>query len=444
MRGRSRQPKSGALKPGSGLFRLETAVAALELRLFPTLQRWAEEPHLKAIRDVIGPAFGVLLAVTIVAYFLVPPQPVSARFFVAYFIGFGGMGVALAILLSDRLARTFGYSRPVGVAASFTAFVASLPRPIPANLIEELGRISTTSLFVAMVICLVTAEFFRLAGRRLGNGPLALIAGTLATGVLFGGLAAVLIPHHLSLVDLLFKPVKALVGIGDTLPALLVVVILQTLLWSAGVHGPAFLAAVTTPIFVAALAANAQAVKLHETPPHVVTWMIYTFVYPGGSGATLPLGLLLLRSRIARLRRLGLASLLPSLMNVNEPLIFGVPLVMNPSLAIPFIGVPLVLATITYVAMYFGFVDRTIYYIPTVVPAPISAFLSTGDWRALALMGVNMALGFVLYLPFLRSFEAGIAAAPAAEEALVKTAEAVREHKLELEPHPAPTSDPSQ
>jgi PTS system cellobiose-specific IIC component len=264
----------------------------------------------------------------------------------------------------------------------------------------------------------------------------------LAVIVVFEGIAVLLAPSHQSMADVLLAVVKPMIGVGDTLPALLLIVFLQVLLWTAGVHGPGFLAALTTPIFLGAIDANGQALLRHEAPPHIVTITLFLFFFPGGSGATLSLNLLMLFSKIPRVRRLGYASLLPSLINVNEPLIFGLPLVMNPSLTIPFIGVPLVLATITYLAMYFGLVAKTVVFLPSAIPVPIGAWLTTnGDWRAVVLVLINIALSLVLYAPFYRSFEETLRAQPDQEAALVKTAEAIREHEIALERHPESAQD---
>jgi len=149
----------------------------------------------------------------------------------------------------------------------------------------------------------------------------------------------------------------------------------------------------------------------------------------------LPLAFLLLRSRVQRLRRLGLASILPSLANVNEPLIFGIPIVMNPGLVIPFISIPLVLAVITYVVESYGLVNRTAVWLPGAIPSFIAAWVSTkGDWRAEALIVFNSALAFALWIPFFRSFERTIQQRPEAEEELVKTAAEIQEH-LHAEQH---------
>lgn len=423
---------------------LDAAIGALEARLLPRLQRAADEPHFAAVRAAIQPAFWVMAAATVVSFFLVPPHPIVwivaelfARFLDAYHVGFGAMGVTLAILLANHLALRFHYNRIAAMLLAALAFAISLPRPIPHSPLVLLGTLSASSLFLAIIVGAFNGEVLRWAHRVIRNRAVALASATLVILVVFGGVAAALAPSHQSIADVVLATVKPLIGVGDTLPALLLVVFLQVLLWTAGVHGPGFLAALTTPIFLGAIDANGQALLHHQAPPHIVTITLFLFFFPGGSGATLALNLLMLRSRIPRLRRLGIASLLPSFINVNEPLIFGLPLVMNPSLTIPFIGVPLVLATITYFAMYFGLVDKTVVFLPGAIPAPIAAWLTTsGDWRAVLLVLGNIALSYVLYLPFYKSFEEAIRRAPEAEDQLVKTAEAIRKHELELERHP--------
>ncbi|MBV8172466.1 MAG: PTS sugar transporter subunit IIC [Candidatus Eremiobacteraeota bacterium] len=423
---------------------LDAAVGALEMRLLPRLQRAADEPHFAAVRASIQPAFWVMAATTVLVYFWIPPRPIAwhlsalfARFLDAYHIGFGAMGVALMLLLANNLALRLHYNRIAAIILTSIAFALSLPRPVPLSPLVLLGTLSASSLFLAIIVASISGEMMRWIRRFISNLPLALAVSALAVIVVFAGIAALLAPSHQSVADVLLATVKPLIGVGDTLPALLLVVFLQVLLWTAGVHGPGFLAALTTPIFLGAIDANGQALLHHEAPPHIVTITLFLFFFPGGSGATLPLNLLMLFSKIPRIRRLGYASLLPSIINVNEPLIFGLPLVMNPTLTIPFICVPLILATTTYVAMYFGLVDKTVVFLPSAIPAPIAAWLTTnGDWRAVVLVLGNIVLAFVLYAPFYRSFEEALRAKPEQEAALVKTAEAIREHELALERHP--------
>jgi PTS system cellobiose-specific IIC component len=399
-------------------------VAALEQRFFPILRRWADEPHMVAVRDAVQMAFYAFGAWTVIAFFLLPPGPLLDRFFAAYHIGFGFMGLALAVVLPDRLARQFGINRLAAVAVGLLAFLLSLPANVRRLPFEDfLAHISATSLFLALLVGLTSGEIMRRAARRLHGERAAIAVGVGVNALLFGGLALA----HVDLGAGLIRIVQPLVSVGDTLPALLVVVFLQTLLWAAGIHGPAFLAPITTPVYLRSLDENAQAILHHQPPPHVVTMMIFTFIYPGGSGATLPVAAALLRARVARLRRLGYASLVPSLCNINEPLIFGLPIAMNPGLVIPFIGAPLILAAVTYLAQSYGLVAPTSVWLPSAIPAVFAAWLTTkGDWRALVLLAVNIAIAAAIWLPFYAAFERTVQRRPDADARLVQTAEAIR------------------
>lgn len=411
---------------------VEAFIASIESRLFPVLHRISEEPHVAAVREAMGPSFAGLIAVTVIAFFI-PPEPtfhtsyavLSDRFFAAYHVGFGAMGVVLTALLADRLARAFGFNRPLAWIVSLAAFSSGLTWPLASDLATELGAISSTSILLGLVTTLVTGEAFRQASRYIGNAIAANAVGTVAVAILFGGLALA----HVTLGAVLLWVIKPLVSASDTLPGLLLVVFFQTLLWTAGVHGPAFLSGIVTPVFLKALDENSQAVAAHQPPPHIVTIMLSIFYFPGGSGATLPLTLVMLRSRVARLRKLAIASILPTLWNVNETIIFGVPLVMNPNLTIPFLLVPLVLATITYLATSFHAIGHTVVYLPPVFPSFVTAWLTTaGDWRAIVLVFVNVAIGAVIYAPFFRAYENAVMREPAAQKQLLEKAEEIREH----------------
>lgn len=432
---------------GAGPTRAEAYVAAIEARLFPALRRIAEEPHLAAIRDAMTPAFAGLIIVTAIAFFARPGftlheglSGITTRFFAAYHVGFGAMGVVLVVRLSDRLAKMFSFSRVAAIVLGLAAFISALSWPLDRNIATELGDISSTSILLGLVVALVVGEILRFATARVRHPVAAHVAGAAAIAVLFGALAAA----HVSLGTVLLAVIKPLVSATDTLPGLLVVVFFQTLLWTAGIHGPAFLSGIVTPLFLKAMDENSQAVANHLPPPHIVTIMLSTFYFPGGSGATLSLAIVMLRSRVARLRKLALAALLPSLWNINELVIFGVPLVMNPSLAVPFLVVPLLLATDTYVATAFGLIGHTIVYLPPVLPSVITAWLTTGgDWRAVLLVVVNVLIGIAIYTPFLRAYEQTAIARPRADERLLAGAEAIREHDREIELHPERMTRPA-
>jgi PTS system cellobiose-specific IIC component len=194
--------------------------------------------------------------------------------------------------------------------------------------------------------------------------------------------------------------------LGDTYLALMVIVAIETILWTAGVHGPAMLAAIVTPVYLTMQMQNTHAFTLHAPLPYIVVVSLFLFVFPGGAGATLPLAALLAISHVPRLRRVGRATIVPALFNLNEPLLFAAPVVFNPYLVLPFVGAPLVLATVTYAAVAAGLVSRAAFYIPSSVPTLVSTYFATGqDLRAIALVTLNIAIATAIWYPFVRAYE---------------------------------------
>jgi PTS system cellobiose-specific IIC component len=278
-------------------------------------------------------------------------------------------------------------------------FLLSMPHPHDAKISDYALALGASGLFLAIVVALLTAGALSLARRKLGERRM----WVGAVGV--AGIALAAFELHLSLARALGQAIEPLGNLGDTYTALLVITLLQAALWLVGIHGPALLAAVVTPIYLKLQFANTAAYSHGAPLPHIVVVSTFLFVFPGGAGATLSLALLLLRSKSPRLKKIAYASIGPSLINTNEPLILGLPLVFNAYLAIPFLLAPGVLATTTYVALKIGLVRAPAFYVPSSIPTLISVVLATFDWRALLLAVANIGLATAIYAPFVRIFE---------------------------------------
>ena len=105
------------------------------------------------------------------------------------------------------------------------------------------------------------------------------------------------------------------------------------------------------------------------------------------------------------LRIIRRLALVPSLFNINEPLLFGLPIVLNPLLAVPFLLGPLLSATVTYVAFDLGWVSRPAYEVLWTLPAPVGALLSCADGRAVILELATLGLGVLVWWPFVRRLD---------------------------------------
>ena len=150
---------------------------------------------------------------------------------------------------------------------------------------------------------------------------------------------------------LLERAAQPLLVAAGSLPATLAVVCVDSALWLLGVHASAALATLR-PLWESMLVENMAASAAGLPLPHLAPLPFYSwFVWQGGSGAALPLALLLLRARSAQLKAVGRVGFLPALCNVNEPLLFGVPVVLNATLAVPFLVAPLLSTLVAYGAL---------------------------------------------------------------------------------------------
>jgi len=352
-----------------------------------------------AIRWALPYSF-IGLGIGLVIFMALEPGTLLQRFSHSFAAAFGVMSVLLVALLSADLARRRAVPIWLALLTALGAFALSLPYAANQTLTSLAHALGTSGLFLAIGIAFVTVLVLRLTRRRFGA-----FFGSLLGGALVIGAAEFLLASGTSLTAVLDRLIEPIGTLGDTLTALLVLTLVETLLWTVGIHGPALLAAVVLPVYIKLQLENTEALAHGQPLPHIVTVSIFLFVFPGGAGATLPAVLMFLRSKVRRIRNVAYATLGPTLLNANEPLMFGLPVVLNPTLGVPFVVAPLVLALITYAAMAFGFVARPAFYIPSTIPLPFGVFFATRDWRAVALAAVNVLVAAAIYMPFVAAYE---------------------------------------
>jgi len=175
-------------------------------------------------------------------------------------------------------------------------------------------------------------------------------------------------------------------------------------LWLLGIHGPNALYTVQQYVLEPAAQANAAAVAGGGQPQFIFTFDFFSaFARMGGSGGTLSLILaLLLSSGSLRGRKMALVVMLPALFNVNEPLLFGLPLVLNPVYAIPFILAPVVQVLIAYAAVITDLMPKTGYSVAWTTPALFSGYATTGSVAGAVVQLIGLAAGAMIYIPFVR------------------------------------------
>lgn len=210
-----------------------------------------------------------------------------------------------------------------------------------------------------------------------------------------------------------FKP---LISAADSLPAILFATFLAHALWFAGIHGAAIVGGIMAPFFLVNLGLNQDALAAGQPLTHIFIEGFWSFfIVLGGSGATFALVLLYIRSKSAHLRSIGKLGLVPACFNINEPVIFGSPIVMNPVLFIPFVVAPMVNATIAYSAAKMDLIGKVISLVPWTAPAPIGAAWSAGWQMSNGLLVIGLiVLDLAIYYPFFRVYEKQLLADEAA------------------------------
>ena len=206
------------------------------------------------------------------------------------------------------------------------------------------------------------------------------------------------------LVESLFKP---LVFALNTLPGILVYAFLVTMLWSVGINGDNALDAIVAPIFLQYLAANVEAVTAGQPLPYVTAYGFFTnFVNVGGTGATIALALVLWNSKEPAFRQISRLSLPTQIFQINEPIFFGLPIVLNPVFMVPYVLNALILTTGSYLLMDWHVIHKPFVNIPWTTPPIIGHYLVTGgDWKAAVWGAVSIVIAMMVYFPFAKAAE---------------------------------------
>jgi PTS system cellobiose-specific IIC component len=193
----------------------------------------------------------------------------------------------------------------------------------------------------------------------------------------------------------------------NTLPGILVYAFLVTLLWSVGINGDNALDAFVATAFLQFLASNVEARTLGQPLPYITANGFFTtFVNVGGTGATLALALIMLNSREPGFRKVSRLSLPTQIFQINEPIFFGFPIVLNPIFMIPYVLSALSLTAGTFLLMQWDVIQRPFINVPWTTPPILGHYLVTGgDWRA-AIWGVcSLILAMAIYYPFAKAAE---------------------------------------
>lgn len=402
-------------------------------KLMPIAGKLGENRHLKVLRDAFMLSFPITMFGSIVVVLNNLPFFSDATKGTLGTLFGNGQNATMSIMtifvtfgIGYYLSKSYDVEAIYGGAVSLSAYLILTP----FNAVTEggeaitgvltLDRLGAKGMFIGMIAAFIAAEIYTRIVKKgivikmpegvppaVAKSFAALLPAIITLTVFLLVNAAVVGFFATNLHDVVYNVIQVpLTGLGSGLPATLVAVFFVQFLWFFGLHGQIIVNSVMDPIWNTLMLENLDAYKAGEALPHIVTkpfMEIYT-VGMGGSGSTLIVVLLMgfiMKSK--QLKEVGRLALGPAIFNVNEPLIFGMPLVLNASIFIPWVLAPMVVTAFNYFMMATNiFPTPTGVSVPWTVPVIINGIMATSSFMGGVLQIIDMALIGVIWFPFLK------------------------------------------
>ncbi|WP_239706439.1 MULTISPECIES: PTS cellobiose transporter subunit IIC [unclassified Mammaliicoccus] len=293
---------------------------------------------------------------------------------------------------------------------------------------DGVTRLGTTGIFTAIIMSIIAVQLYRLCVKRkwiikmpeavpegVSRSFTALIPAFLVAFVILT-FTGILVAFNTDIFKIIAVPFGFVVNLTSSWAGILVIYFLIHALWIVGIHGANIIGAFITPIVLSNMQLNIDGANI----PFAGEFQ-NTFVIIGGSGATLGLCLFIaLLAKSEQLKVLGKASLVPGIFNINEPLVFGLPIVYNPFLAIPFFLAPMVSASIGYWTIKLELVKPIIAQVPWPSPIGFGAFIGTaGSLMAVFVSIICAIVAFLIWLPFIKIYDSKLVEQEKGNDALI-------------------------
>ncbi|MEG0959138.1 MAG: PTS transporter subunit EIIC [Erysipelotrichaceae bacterium] len=333
-------------------------------------------------------------------------------------LGSQGLWISIAIAFVTAKRRNLHYLNSLIVV--FVSFLIVNGELIDWN--WSTAYFGGTGLFSSIIVSFIAIDLFTYLTRK----KIGLIKFPESVPQVLSDSIGTLVP--MTLIFLLMTVFRAVFGdiIGTSFPALImslgshlnmaidsiwgisVASTLSQIGWWFGIHSSAILS-VITPSLEANMLSNmnafAEGIALVDLPTIVNSTFYYTYVAIGGGGATFGLVLLMLKSRSQQIRAIGKLSIIPAFFGINEPVLFGLPIVLNPIFLIPFLLSHVINIILVYFAMSMDLVNKIVMSLSAQTPIGISHVLGNLDFRSLILLVVCIVVNILVYYPFFKMFE---------------------------------------
>ena len=303
------------------------------------------------------------------------------------------------------------------VEAVSKSFLVAPNTSIP---VMDVRFMDAKGLFVAIIFGIISIEIFRfLVHKKLiitlpESVPPAiaksfeLLIPVAVVIVLFQALNIIIQKKLIMMIpELVMKIFEPLLHVSDSLPSIIILLLVIHILWFAGLHGTNIVDAIVKAITLSNLAINQAVLQAGEPVTKIFAGGFFdSYVFMGGVGTTLGLAIAMVRSKNEHIKSIGKLSIVPAVFNINEPIMFGAPVVMNPVLMIPFIALPIINATIAWIFTKLNIIGHIVSLVPWTTPGPLAALLATNlNVGSMILSLVLIFTSYLMYKPFLKAYE---------------------------------------
>lgn len=336
------------------------------------------------------------------------------------------MTVFVVFGIGYYLSRSYNVEAVFGGVVALASFLFLTPFVVESTSGEvvsgvlSLDRLGAKGMFLGMITAFLAGEIYRKVVQRditikmpagvppaVAKSFAALVPAFITLTVFLAIHAVVTLAFNTNLHDVIYDMIqKPLTGLGGGIIPTLIVVFLIQILWFFGLHGQIIMNSVMDPIWNTLAIENLDAYTATGEVPHIISkpFMEVFTVGMGGTGMTLAVVVAILvfmkSKQMKQVAKLGAG---PGLFNVNEPIIFGLPIVMNPMILVPWVLAPMVVVGFTYFVMSIGLVPPpTGVTVPWTVPIGLSGYLATNSLMGTALQLVNFCIVFAIWFPFLK------------------------------------------
>ena len=346
-------------------------------------------------------------------------EPIKPIFDAVQYATLNFISIGIIFLLANELAISNGFKTLFPSVVAVISFVTVSDLSTGGLTSAYTGTTGLfTGIFIAILSISVLTFLSNIKALKIKMPETVPPGVSAAFEVLFPAIFTIIIVSAVGLVckeltgayinELIYNAVQSpLQAVGGTLPGVLTIMVVAQIFWCVGIHGNNLVAAVKEPLLLPLVLENMEAVKNGVTPPNIVSLTFsQVFMEYTGSGTTIGLIIaIFIFSKRADNKAVAKLSLSPALFNINETVTFGVPIVMNPILAIPFIITPLVSGTIAYFLTAIGFCGKVIFNVPWTTPPFLNSFIATGSWTGVVTQLICMTAVTLIYIPFFLIYE---------------------------------------